>query len=528
MTSEFQPRVGKNNYIKERGGRHYYRRAIPSKLRHLFDGKTEWNILLDGRTNSERVAEAQAYAHQHNRELEFGPGARMLRDVHAESSRVDDSPSYCIDFKHLSGLLGKETRPFRIRRNGHIIETYKVAISTDPDYLRQVERDGYIGMSLDEAELQIELNQLLISRQTSEDGMAKENASLKAERSERSIDDMAVHHGETLTSALPKWHIHSQPTIQTKAAHERRIRAFIDLHGNMALTAITKRHVVEFVRHLQTITYRKKPLTSKTIEQYLASVGALLNYAFKSDMIPFNPSKGVEPPKDVRPKSARTRKPFAKEEIRNLIQTSTNIWTERRVLSNTHRTRKNDLVTALHTLTWTGARPEEICQLRVADVDLAKQIIRITNDDTEDEEGDPRARSLKNENSVRSVPIHTKLLPTLEAHVAVLKSASNGPLIFPSFEPTLETGRYARTISSEWTNVLRKHVSLDPQKVLYSLRHSWSAESKRSGMPEYVREALMGHGGDNPIGDLYASNAEWIEAKRRYVEAMDCVNGEEF
>ncbi len=378
MTSEFQPRLAKNNYIKERGGRHYYRRVIPSKLRHLFDGKTEWNIHLEGRTNSERIAEAQAYAHQHNQELEFGPGARMLRDVHQEATPTDGSLSYCIDFEHLAELSGKETRPFRIRRDGHIIETYRVAISSDPDYLRQAEQDGFIGMSPDEAELQIELNQLLVSRETSEDAMAKEIASLKAERSERSIDDMAIHHGETLTSALPKWHAHSQPTIQTKATHERRIRAFIDLHGNMALTAITKRHVVEFVRHLQAVTYRKKPLTSKTIEQYLASVSALLNYAFKSDMIPFNPSKGVEPPKDVRPKSARTRKPFTKAEIRSLIQAGTRIWTERRVMSNTHRTRKSDLITALHILTWTGARPEEICQLRLADVDLSKKVIRIT------------------------------------------------------------------------------------------------------------------------------------------------------
>jgi len=528
MTNEFRPRTGKGNYIKKRGDRYYYRRVIPPKQRHLFHGKTEWNIPLEGRTNSERIAEAQSYAHEHNRELEFGPGARMLLNVDVNPPYIENGPSYCIDYTHLSELIGRETRPFRVRRDGRTIETYKVAISTDPEYLRRVEKDGFIGMSLEEAESQVALNKLLLADMNMANADQEELTSLRTERVERQIDDLEIHRGETLSSALPKWHAHSNPTHQTKAAHQRRVQVFIDLHGDMALTAITKRHVVEFVRHLQTMAYRKKPLTAKTIEQYLASVGALLNYAAKSDMIPFNPSKGVEPPRDTRPKSARTRKPFAKGEIRNLIETSTKIWTNRRVLSNTPLTRKNDLITALHMLTWTGARPEEVCQLRLVDIDLQWQVIGITNDDTEDEECDLRPRSLKNENSVRSVPIHSKLVPVIRQHIEYLRSVSNGPLLFPSFQPALETGRYARPISSEWSNTLRKHISPDPQKVLYSLRHSWSAESKRSGMPEYVREALMGHGGDNPTGDLYGSNAEWIEAKRRYVEAMDCINGEDF
>jgi len=116
---------------------------------------------------------------------------------------------------------------------------------------------------------------------------------------------------------------------------------------------------------------------------------------------------------------------------------------------------------------------------------------------------------------------------------------NNSALLFPSFapEPTpkelkeaesagkLEIkGRYARPLSREWTDNLRKQISPDePRKVLYSLRHSWAAESRRTGMPEHVRNALMGHADDNPHAGRYGVDADWLEEKRRHVERMACI-----
>lgn len=188
-------------------------------------------------------------------------------------------------------------------------------------------------------------------------------------------------------------------------------------------------------------------------------------------------------------------------------------------------------MTALQCLIWTGARPEEICQVRRDWVDLDRGVIQITNDETDD---GARAAFVKNENSVREVPIHSRLLPFLSEHLR----RHNSPLLFPSFEPkpskaelaeaqktgVLEIkGRYARPISREWTDNLRTLIAPnEPRKVLYSLRHSWAAESRRSGMPEHVRNAIMGHAEDNPHSGRYGGDADWLEEKRRHVERMEC------
>lgn len=63
----------------------------------------------------------------------------------------------------------------------------------------------------------------------------------------------------------------------------------------------------------------------------------------------------------------------------------------------------------------------------------------------------------------------------------------------------------------------------DPRKVLYSLRHSWSAESRRLGMPEHVRNALMGHADDNPHAGRYGGDADWLKEKRKHLDVMNCL-----
>ena len=437
-------------------------------------------------------------------------------NVNFNNLRLDLTPSQ---------LRGVEAmKPLTVHRDGVSIETYKIAFGSDPDFLRAAERDGFFPMSRDELKQQMALNQFMVDAETAGSDDQKEIAELKTERAIRQIDDLAVQRGDTILSALPKWHEREQPRITTRKAHQGRIQVFVDLHGNLPLAVITKRHIVEFVEHVQTMTHRRKPLTATTMSNYLASIAALLNYAASVDLIPFNPAKGVIPPKDNRPKVARSFAAFEKSEIRKLITTGTEIWSNRRVHSNTHETRRDDLITALHMLTWTGARPEEICQLRVMDVDLHGRVLTITNDGSDDEETN-RVRFTKNENSVRDIPIHSKLAPIVADHLDMLRAISNCPLLFPSFEPTSETGRYARVIGNEWTSALREHVSIYERKVLYSLRHSWAAESRDSGMPEYVRNALMGHGGDNPVAGRYGGDMPWIEVKRVHLEKMDCVDG---
>jgi integrase len=458
--------------------------------------------------------------------MQFGFGVRILSKF--EESQTIDGPdlSVMLDFTKLPLPDGVILRPLKVHRDGKLVETCKIALSRDPDFLRAAEKEGFFPMSYQEGEAQLELNRLILQSRAADNKDHQEIANLKADKVKMDIDTFNASRGETILSVLPKWHMREQPRHATRAAHKRRVLEFVNLHGNLPLALITKRQIVEFVEHVQSMKHKGRPLAATSVSNYLASVAALLAFATSSDLIPFNPSLGVKPPKDVRPKLSRSWQRFEKDEVSKLISIATEVWGSRRVQAYKNRphltSRKSDLITALHMLVWTGARPEEICQLRLVDLDLANLTLSITNDDS-DSGSDLRVRFTKNENSVRVVPIHSKVAPIVQNHVSLLQTISNSMLLFPSFSPQLPTGRYARTISQEWTSHLRGKVTNNPRKVLYSLRHSWKAESLAVGMPEHVRLALMGHGGENTAAARYAGDAEWTAEKRKHLERMNCV-----
>lgn len=514
--ASFSPRSGKSNYIKRRGNHHYYRRAIPPKFRAVFGGKTEWNIRLEGKTDAQRKAEAGALAHDHNRQM-------TLSDV-ADATYIKESSDLSVRLDLSEGMVppGMVPGPFKFWRDGKMIETYKIAISDDPSYLRKAENDGYFAMSRKEGEAQVLLGeQRTAEPPATEEG--KELAELRSDKAIREIEDAAPVRGDTISSILPVMHEKQKPREPTRAKHLKAASEFSNLHGDLPLVTIARKHVAEYVDHLGTLTINDKPMAPTTIKQRLDTITAILQFATKSEIIPFNPAKSVDAPKDVRPLADQTYKPFSKSEIRKLVSVSTDMWANRIYQSHeTKLTRKTDFITALQILIWTGARPEEVCQLRVDDIDVTRQALIITNES----DGLPfKPRETKNEDSVRGVPIHAKLLPVVKDHLKYVGKVSNSGLLFPSLA-TIE-GRYARPISTEWTQNLRTHITNDPQKVLYSLRHSWAAESKRIGMPEWLRNSIMGHASESPSGSSkrYGHHFDQMDVKLEWTNKMDCLNG---
>lgn len=521
----FTPRRRKS-YIRWKNGRPYYRRVIPARYRDMFDRKTEWVIPLKGSGNAELEAEAAALAHQHNKQLSFGeqlPDEAFTPPSDAVAMRVDLAPE--------NAPPGQESAPVIFTRDGQVREIYRFAITDDPAERRKAEADGFFVMTTAESKAQLEFHEQLQAYQDADSPERREIADLKGERAARQIEAATRVSGETVLSILPRWHDYQKQAATTWKKHSQYATEFAELHGDLPLSEVTKRRVVEYVEHAQTLTYRGEPLSPTSITKRLDSIRALLAFAVHAGEIEANPAAGVKPPKDNRPKTARSWKSFTTDEIKKLAEASTEIWTNRR--DSRQPGRREDLMTALQVLIWTGARPEEVCQLRRDDVDLHRGVVRITNDESDD---GARARLTKNEQSIREVPLHSRLTPVLTEHLR----HHNSPLLFPTFEPQatpaelaeaertgkppIIKGRYARPISREWTDNLRAVIApTEPRKVLYSLRHSWAAESRRTGMPEHVRNAIMGHANDNPHAGRYGGDAEWLEEKRRWVERLDII-----
>lgn len=524
----FRPRRG--NYITQRRGRYYYRRMIPEQFHDLF-GKKVWMIALEGQNDADRAAEAQAIADRHNRQMRMA----QTIDVEEAAKLAADAAVMRIDLSPDNLPPGAPTpAPTRFLREGRVVEVLKYAVTDDPAQRRAAEADGFFVVSQEEALAQLELQQQMTAFEKAATPEAAEIADLKVERAAGRVEAASRVSGETALSILPRWREREKQVSTTWKKHVQYAKEFAEFHagegGDISLSEITKRHVRAYVEHAQNLTYRGASLSPTSIAKRLDSVRALLAFAASVDEIDHNPATGVKPPKDTRPKTSRSWKSFEREEIQKLVKVSTDLWTGRR--NSKQAWRKEDLMTALQCLIWTGARPEEVCQARREWIDLDRAVIQITNDETDD---GARAASVKNENSVRAVPIHSRLLPVLSEHLR----RHNSPLLFPSFEPkptpaelaaaeatgVLEIkGRYARPISREWTDNLRELIAPnEPRKVLYSLRHSWAAESRRAGMPEHVRNAIMGHADDNPHAARYGGDADWLEEKRRHVERMTCV-----
>lgn len=507
--SHFTPRSGKANYIKPRGKHFYYHRSIPPEFREFFDGRTEWNTKLEATTEAGRRAEAGALAHQHNKTMTLD----VIEPTYLSAS---NDLSTRIDLSLFSKL------PIKLRRDGKEIETFKVAVSDDPEYLKQAELDGYFAMSREEAASQVGLMQNHIDMSESE-GIELELNELKAANSKHKIDGFAPVGSDTLRTILPKMHEENKPRQPTIDGHYRAIEEFIALHGNLSLVSITKQHLSDYVAHLGKVRNKGKPLAPSTVKQRLERLCAILEFAMTADAVPHNVGRTVKAPKDTRSQGDQVYKPFTKPEVCKLIEVATDIWTRRRY--QTHRTqmsRMTDLITALHMLVWTGARPEEICQLRLVDVDLVRKGIVVTNETDDLEVPD---RKLKNEESVRGVPIHSLLLPRLSDHIDHVRLVSNSGLLFPSFEPKTDKGRYATPIGADWSEHLREHITSDRQKVLYSLRHSWAGESMNVGMSETMRNAIMGHKSDSKSSSAkrYRFHFEDLENQLDWINRMDCI-----
>lgn len=502
----FRPRSRKS-YIMWKNGRAYYRRVIPEKYRPLF-GKTAWVIPLEGHGKAELEAEALAHAHRHNEEIkdhdDLGPQA--LEDFIA-AVKAGPAPA-------------PEPAPDSFGVDGQVYEG-AYTLTNDPHLRRAAELRGEFVMNSEEIDHRRALAKAYRQAKKADTAEARELAELRAYKAERELEAAEQATGPSVLSILPQWRENRKQKTTSWANVTQYANEFVDLYGDIPVASITKKQVVEFVEHTQSeINGRRR--TPNSVKKRLDLIKALLNFAVSIDAVDHNVATGVRPPRDDRPKTAKSWGSFTHEELDRLFEVSGEVWAKRKPA------RRADLTVALRCLWLTGARLEEICQLRTQDIDLTQGVIHITNDTTDGATGS-RERLMKTETSVRTIPIHSRLIQALEGHVG------DGPLLFPTFEPKptpaelereRETGvlemksRYSRPISREWTDFLRKKVTDSPRKVLYSLRHTWAAESRRTGMPEYVRNSLMGHASDNVHAERYGADAEWIEEKRKHLERM--------
>jgi integrase len=275
-----------------------------------------------------------------------------------------------------------------------------------------------------------------------------------------------------------------QKQHEVSPQHLDIVRLTLNAFGNYLPVAevagVNRQHVV---------AYRQSLLDSgravKTVNNALAILGAFFNWATAVSYRSYNPVQGLKL-KD-RTKLSRKRKAFTPEQIKHVFSgldgfsvegagAMARIWLPLIML-------------------YTGARPEEVAQLRVVDIYQGQRLGPCV-------EGTPAwvfdfatmddGQRRKNEASRRLVPVHPRLWE-LGLGQLILTPGTDGWLF-----PELQAGANGRRAEapSRWFNRvwLREVVGISDSKlVLYSLRHSVATHLKHIGVAEPLIAQLLGH-----------------------------------
>jgi len=313
----------------------------------------------------------------------------------------------------------------------------------------------------------------------------------------------------------------SRSTIRTLDEFGSTIRRFVELFGDLPLTAVTRSTIQEYRAYLAKFPTKAKgaaklsaqqliaraeaeqlpTLSAATVGNKLRALSAVLGFAVRMDWIKENAveASGIaRAAKRTANNSAKRRKDYSQAELR-LIFTSPAF-----VDPNWHLPRR-DFGQAFYWLPllmyYTGARREELAQLAARDVltDEAGipclSILATLGDDD-------RGRTVKNYGSRRRVPLHDHLI-----ELGFLGYAADQPTegqLFPLLARNSD-GYYGVNWGKAWARYLRETVGLgSPANPSHGFRHSFKTLSRQAGITEEVHDAITGHS-NGTVGRSYGS-----------------------
>ncbi|MCA1498968.1 site-specific integrase [Bradyrhizobium sp. NBAIM14] len=333
--------------------------------------------------------------------------------------------------------------------------------------------------------------------------------------------------GWRLRAAYEGWVKVEPRKKSTQLEFARGIDRFIELHGDLEVSQINRRHIREFRDAAQLVPARRSGkllkaglpelaeysrrhpdeprLKAATINKWLNCLGAVLNWSRKNGLIP-DEVPWSDPVSGMRLTEAKSnRQPWEVEELRLLFGSPVYLGGERPIGG------KGEAAFWLPLLAlFSGARLSELAPLTVDDlkVDAASGVRFMTI--IEDEEA---GRGVKTEQSVRAVPVHPELvrIGLVDFVHRVRACGGASARLFPLLTPGPKGGfgeafskwfgRYKRTLGVE-----------NPSSVFHSFRHGFKDALRAAGVQEDVNDALTGHSGGNAVARGYG----WRDMVRRF------------
>ncbi|MDI3356883.1 site-specific integrase [Pseudomonas sp. UYIF39] len=147
----------------------------------------------------------------------------------------------------------------------------------------------------------------------------------------------------------------------------------------------------------------------------------------------------------------------------------------------------------------TGARLEELCQLRVDDFIEQQGIPCLRIDDSRE------GQNLKNSSSRRVLPLHSGLIELgLLLHVEAVKT-TGADRLFPELDAV--RGKLGHAPSKWFGRYKTKHGITDPRKTFHSFRHTLIDELRDAGVQDSLIKRIAGHEDAAVTFSIYGSRS---------------------
>jgi integrase len=295
--------------------------------------------------------------------------------------------------------------------------------------------------------------------------------------------------------------------VRTAAQNEATFKQLLEVIGDLPIAAVTKAVVRDYKQILlsypanrykgkrkektleQLLEEGSVSISLETVRNIMGRVSSFFNWLVKQGYREDNPFSGVAP---RRVHSARSeRSPFTDDDLKLLFGTAL----------------YKDKVYAHDWQYWlpllglyTGARLEELCQLKVHDFKVTDGCHYIDIHG----EGDTQNR-VKTPSSVRKVPVHSELIKL--GVLCLLNERPRASFLFDLRRINTNLGH----MPSKWFGGYKASLGLPKgTKVFHSFRHTLRDKLTLNGVPnEHIRE-LLGH---EQIGETFGRYGSSIPVK---------------
>lgn len=262
----------------------------------------------------------------------------------------------------------------------------------------------------------------------------------------------------------------------------------------------------------------RKPLSPTTQGFYLDTLRDILKLGVRRKFLLFNPAGDVKPLKKNPLAAGDRRHPFTPAQLKGFFQGA---FYQRCAPGADEAYAKGDRDWRFWfplIMLFSGARPNEIAQLRVTDVRRSSAKVHYL--DLMDEGDGTDAIKVKTASSRRRIPIHSELarIGFLDFVAVRRKSGGATARLFPSLKPNKYGNLAWYPVKRFNETFLPAEIKVGDRQALYSIRHCVRDALRRVNAPQEALRAIAGwspggkstsdHYGDPTDPDLYA---KWVE-----------------